>query len=67
MEKPEAAVPVLGSSLLAADIKNGVSAIRFVGSGSPAIDDLALRGGFRCGEITSIAGAADTGKEIVQL
>lgn len=36
-------------------------------SGSAALDELALSGGFRYGEITSIAGAIGTGKTLVGL
>ncbi len=36
-----------------------------VSCGLSAIDDLALDGGFRYGEITSIAGATATGKTLV--
>ena len=67
MEESEAAAPILGSSLLAATFRNGPPTNHFVGTGVPAIDEQTLRGGFRCGELTSIAGGVDTEKSIVQL
>ena len=66
-EHAQAAPAILGSSLLSAakehEKQNHVAAI----SGSATIDEKPLEGGFRYGEITSIAGASGTGKTLVSL
>ncbi|KAL8728872.1 MAG: hypothetical protein Q9166_005112 [cf. Caloplaca sp. 2 TL-2023] len=61
----EAAPALLGSTLLANEEKLGTSRPRPVSSGNKAIDTQALEGGFRYGEIASIAGASGTGKTLL--
>ena len=60
------ATPVLGSSLLGAALSHRSHLPEPLSSGSAFMDDQALRGGFRYGEITSIAGAHGTGKTTVR-
>lgn len=64
---PQAAPPLLGSSLLAAARAHENARPAPASSGSAAIDRDALDGGFRYGEITAIAGASGTGKTLVGL
>ena len=64
---PQAAPPLLGSSLLAAARAHENARPAPASSGSAAIDRDALDGGFRYGEITAIAGASGTGKSLVGL
>lgn len=60
------AAPVqLGSNLLAAARAHDESRPEPVTSGSAVIDEQALDGGFRYGEITSVAGTNGTGKTLV--
>ena len=61
----QAAPPLLGSTLLASAQAHEKSRPRPASSGSATIDQNALDGGFRYGEITSIAGASGTGKSLV--
>ena len=61
----QAAPPLLGSNLLvSAQAHEGARPLP-ANSGSATIDQNALEGGFRYGEITSIAGASGTGKTLV--
>lgn len=56
---------ILASSLLmTAEAEEGLQRLP-VSCGLSTIDDLALDGGFRYGEITSIAGATASGKTLV--
>lgn len=66
-ESPQAAPPLLGSSLLASAKAHEKARPLPASSGSATIDQNALDGGFRYGEITSIAGASGTGKTLVGL
>ncbi|MCJ1468400.1 hypothetical protein MMC07_007028 [Pseudocyphellaria aurata] len=64
VEENQAAPGVLASTLLAAAegiVKTWPSS---ASSGIKTIDDLALHGGFRYGEVTSIAGASGSGKTL---
>lgn len=61
----QAAPAILASTLLAAAETHEKSRPPPASSGLLAIDELALDGGFRYGEITSIAGAGDVGKTAV--
>ena len=61
------APPLLGSNLLAAARAHENTRPAPASSGSAALDEGALSGGFRYGEITSIAGASGTGKTLVSL
>ena len=61
------APPLLGSNLLAAARAHESTTPTPASSGSAALDEGALSGGFRYGEITSIAGASGTGKTLVGL
>ena len=61
------APPLLGSNLLAAARAHEDIRPPPASSGSAALDEGALSGGFRYGEITSIAGASGTGKTQVSL
>lgn len=61
------APPLLGSNLLAAARAHEDTRPTPASSGSAALDEGALSGGFRYGEITSIAGASGTGKTLVSL
>ena len=63
----EAAPALLASNLLAAARAHENSKLRPASSGSAVVDEEALSGGFRYGEITSIAGASGTGKTLVSL
>ena len=63
----EAAPALLGSTLLANEEKLDSSKPGPVSSGNDTIDEQALDGGFRYGEITSVAGANGTGKTLVSL
>lgn len=58
--------PVVGASLLRAALSRQTHLPERLSSGSAAIDDQALGGGFRYGEITAIAGAHGTGKTTVR-
>ena len=57
--------PIPGSLLLKAALSNRNRIPKSASSGSSNVDNLALQGGFRYGEITSIAGAHGTGKTTV--
>lgn len=61
----QAAPPMLGSILLASAKAHEKSRPLPASSGSATIDQEALDGGFRYGEITAIAGASGTGKTLV--
>ena len=61
------APPLLGSNILAAARAHENTRPTPASSGSVALDEGALSGGFRYGEITSIAGASGTGKTLVSL
>ena len=63
----QSAPPLLGSNLLAAARAHENIRPTPASSGSAALDEGALSGGFRYGEITSIAGASGTGKFLVGL
>ena len=65
MEASQAAPPILASNLLAAARAHIEATPAPVSSGSVVIDNQALSGGFRYGEITSIAGVRGTGKTLV--
>ena len=66
MSEPDQAAPgVLGSDLLVAAIAHEKLKPRPVSSGCPWVDEAVLAGGFRYGDITSIAGASGTGKTLV--
>lgn len=60
----EPAPPILGSTLLAAALSNPKPALVPTSTGCASLDT-ALYGGFRYGEITSIAGASGMGKTLV--
>ncbi|MCJ1474950.1 hypothetical protein MMC13_003610 [Lambiella insularis] len=62
----EPAVPILGSTLLAAALTRSSSKLFPASTGCTTID-AALHGGFRYREITSIAGASGMGKTLVSL
>lgn len=57
--------PTLGSSLLKTALSSRGNMPTPASSGSISVDNLALQGGFRYGEITSIAGPHGTGKTTV--
>ena len=57
--------PILGSSLLTHALLNDKPGPKVVKSGCGAIDQGALDGGLRYGEVTAIAGSSGTGKTIV--
>ena len=59
------APPLLGSDLLVLAQAHGSVRPLPANSGSATIDQDALEGGFRYGEITSVAGASGTGKTLV--
>lgn len=61
----EAAPPLLGSHLHAAARRHQYLTPKPASSGSASPDEKALLGGFRYGEITSIAGSQGTGKTLV--
>ena len=61
------APPILGSALLAAEGRKSRLEPRSLQSGCSSIDASALQGGFRYGEINSIAGASEMGKSLVIL
>ena len=63
----EAAPAQLASVLLAAALSKDKSRPTPASSGLDGIDSLVLDGGFRYGEITSIAGASGMGKSLVGL
>lgn len=63
----EAAPAQLASALLEAALSRNESTPTPASSGLDEIDTVALHGGFRYGEITSIAGASGTGKTLVRL
>ena len=63
----EAALPLLGHHVLAAARKTNITKPKPASSGSAVIDEKALLGGFRHGEITSVAGGSGTGKTLVGL
>ena len=60
-----AAPPLLGSNLLVSAQAHESDRPLPANSGSATIDQDTLDGGFRYGEITSIAGASGTGKTLV--
>lgn len=62
----DAASGLLGSTLLSKIESQSDTTPKSVSSGCPEIDDQALAGGFRYGEIASIAGASGTGKTAVR-
>ena len=59
--------PILGSNLLTAAVEHERLKPKPASSGSLGIDIDALDGGFRYGEITSVAGASGMGKTLVKL
>ena len=59
------ALPMLASNLLASARAHEKARPLPASSGSATIDQNALNGGFRYGEITSLAGASGTGKTLV--
>ncbi|KAL9135131.1 MAG: hypothetical protein Q9175_003684 [Cornicularia normoerica] len=61
----QAAPPLLGSNLLVSARSHEKARPLPASSGSATIDQNALDGGFRYGEITSIAGASGTGKTLL--
>ena len=61
-----AAPGILGSTLLSNDVKHLKTMPAPASAGCAAIDTLALDGGFRYGEITSIAGAKGMGNSLVR-
>lgn len=63
--KVQAAPGLLGSTLYAAAKTKATLLRPPASSGCTGIDEVALDGGFRYGEITSIAGARGTGKTTV--
>lgn len=63
----QATSALLGSHLLGAAKAHGILRPAPASSGSAVIDENALAGGFRYGEITSIAGISGTGKTLVGL
>jgi len=63
----EAAPVLLGSNLLRAARIHDTQRRAPASSGSAVIDEKALDGGFRYGEITSIAGSSGMGKTLVGL
>ena len=66
-EGAQAAPPLLGSTLLKLAENEDGRRPSPASCGCAAIDQMALEGGFRYGEITSIAGAAGTGKTLVRI
>ncbi len=65
LEDPPAAPVLLGSNLLTAARAHEYRRPAPASSGCAVIDEKALDGGFRYGEITSIAGTSGTGKTLV--
>lgn len=61
----EAAPAQLGSHLLAVEESHERATPASTSSGNQTIDRIVLDGGFRYGEITSIAGPTGTGKTMV--
>jgi len=61
----EAAQPVLGSTLLATALAKTEPELAPASTSCHTLDT-ALHGGFRYGEITSLAGASGTGKTLVR-
>ena len=59
------APPILGSALLEAERRKSTFEDVFLPTGCSLIDTSSLQGGFRYGEITSVAGASETGKSLV--
>ena len=66
-EPSQAARVILGSSLLAVARTHDKLRVSPASSGSAIIDEMALDGGFRYGEISSVAGINGTGKTLVSL
>lgn len=64
-DSSQAAPGLLASNLLASAEAHGISKPPLASSGLASIDNLALEGGFRYGEITSIAGTSGMGKTLV--
>ena len=62
----EVAPALLGSTLLVAAESHERLRPRPASSGSAVVDEAALDGGFRYGEITALAGATGTGKTLVR-
>ncbi|MCJ1398170.1 hypothetical protein MMC11_001367 [Xylographa trunciseda] len=62
----EPAQPILGSTLLAAALSKTKPELAPASTGCPTLD-AALHGGFRYGEITSLAGVSGTGKTLISL
>lgn len=65
-ETHPAAPGLLGSTLLSIARSQAIKRPRPASSGCIGIDDVALDGGFRYGEIASIAGESGTGKTTVR-
>lgn len=65
MDSAQPAPPFLASTLLSIAQSHVKSRPPPASAGLFAVDDLALEGGFRYGEITSIAGATGTGKTLL--
>ena len=63
----DAAPAQLASALLEAALSRKESTPTPASSGLDEIDSVALHGGFRYGEVTSIAGVSGTGKTLVRL
>ena len=59
--------PILASSMLSHVLLQEKTAFGPIKTGCRAIDDSALEGGFRRGEVTVIAGSGATGKIVVSI
>lgn len=64
-DQDQAAPGLLASTLLAAAEAHMKTRPSSASSGLNILDDLALQGGFRYGEVTSIAGTSGSGKTLV--
>jgi len=65
-DEAQTAPPQLGSTLLAIAQVHAKQMPTPASSGCAAIDEVSLEGGYRYGEITSIAGDTGTGKTLVR-
>lgn len=63
--EPQPALPLLASTVLALEETRERLRLPPASTGLASLDELALDGGFRYGEITSIAGASGMGKTLV--
>ena len=68
-DEAQAAIPTLASNLLRSSDAFGVSGLApsSASSGCAAIDEVALGGGFRYGELTCLSGAFNTGEQQVRV